>query len=301
MLIPAGFQEHRCPRKPDRGCVQEMKGAHGYPVVTAVIPTHNRGWVLAEAVDSVLAQDYPAIELIVVDDGSTDDTPERLSAFGGRIRVIRQERGGVSAARNRGIAAARGDYIAFLDSDDLWRPRKITAQVDFFRSHPAARICQTEESWIRRGRRVNPGQRHKKPSGSIFIASLALCLVSPSAVMIDRRLFDEVGLFDESLPACEDYDMWLRISWKYPVFLLDEDLTVKRGGHADQLSNSPGLDRYRIRSLLKIIDSGVLSVRRKEAAISTLKEKCRIYATGCRRRGRLQEAELYAEFSRRYD
>jgi glycosyltransferase involved in cell wall biosynthesis len=283
------------------GSNRTLHADDAYPAVTAVLPTYNRGWVLAEAVDSVLAQDYPALELIVVDDGSTDDTPRLLAGYGERIRVIRQERGGVSAARNRGIAAARGDYIAFLDSDDLWRPRKITSQVAFFRSCPEARICQTDEIWIRRGRRVNPGYRHKKPSGSIFKASLALCLVSPSAVMIERSLFDEVGLFDEALPACEDYDMWLRISWKYPVFLIQEALTVKRGGHADQLSKSHGLDRYRIHALLKIIDSGVLSAPQRKAAIKTLKTKCRIYATGCRNRGRLEEARKYVEISKRYD
>ncbi len=288
----------------ERGCgpfPRPLPPLRPLPRVTAVIPTYNRAWTLAEAVESVLAQDYPAIEAIVVDDGSTDDTPSILGRYGDRIRVIRQENRGVSAARNRGIGEARGVYIAFLDSDDLWRPGKISAQVAFFGSCPGARICQTEEIWIRRGRRVNPGRRHKKPSGSIFIPSLALCLVSPSAVMLERSLFDECGLFDETLPACEDYDLWLRIAWRHPVYLIEDPLTVKRGGHPDQLSSAAGLDRYRVRALLNLIASGVLSAARREAAVAVLKEKCRIYAAGCRKRGRRQEADAYLMLAQSMD
>ena len=271
------------------------------PIVTAVIPTYNRGWTLAEAVESVLAQDYPALELIVVDDGSTDDTPSILADYGSRIRVIRQENRGVSAARNRGIADANGEYIAFLDSDDLWRPGKISSQVTFFQSHREARICQTEEIWIRRGRRVNPRLRHKKPSGWIFTQSLALCLISPSAVMLARALFNDIGFFDETLPACEDYDLWLRVACKYPVYLIEKALTVKRGGHADQLSSAAGLDRYRIRALLKIIDSGILSASQRQSATAALKNKCRIYAAGCRKRGRLKEADDYDRLCKQFE
>ncbi|MDF1592963.1 MAG: glycosyltransferase [Desulfobacterales bacterium] len=269
--------------------------------VTVIIPTYNRGWILKEAIDSVLAQDYKEFEIIVVDDGSTDTTTELLKTYGHHLTVIQQQNRGVSAARNDGIAAASGRYIAFLDSDDLWLPQKINQQVQFFALNPEALICQTEEIWIRNGRRVNPKLRHKKLSGMIFEPSLHLCLVSPSAVMIRRSLFDAVGLFDENLPACEDYDLWLRVSCRHPVYLIDTPLIIKRGGHPDQLSKAPGLDKYRIQSLVKILESDLLSRVQKAAAVTVLKEKCAIYANGCLQRGRKEESLSYRALSDRFD
>ena len=263
------------------------------PAVSVIIPTYNRGWILREAIDSVLAQEYSDYELIVVDDGSTDDTREILGLYGQDIIALRQPNQGVSAARNRGIADSHAQLVAFLDSDDLWLPQKLIRQVAFFQSNPDAQICQTEETWVRNGVRVNPKKRHQKLSGMIFEPSLALCLVSPSAVMIRKTLFDTVGLFDESLPACEDYDLWLRVSCRYPVFLIDEPLIIKHGGHADQLSKAAGLDKYRIQSLTKIVKSGQLCESQTRAAVQTLKEKCDIFANGCRKRGREEEAKYY--------
>lgn len=263
------------------------------PLVSVVVPTFNRAAQIGAAVDSVLAQTYPHWELIVVDDGSQDETPLMLSAYGERIRTIRQENRGVSAARNRGILAAAGEFIALLDSDDYWLPDKLAAQVAYFRQHPALMLCQTEEIWVRNGRRVNPKARHRKFAGMIFEKTLPLCLISPSAVMLRRSLLDEVGLFDETLPACEDYDLWLRITWKYPVGLIETPLIVKRGGHADQLSAMPEMDKYRIRAIVKILEQGCLSPSQAAAAGAMLAEKCRIYAAGCRKRGRLEEAQYY--------
>ena len=263
------------------------------PRVSVILPSYDRAWCLPEAIDSVLAQTYRDFELLVVDDGSRDETRSVLKACGSRVRVLAQANRGVSAARNLGIRAARGALLAFLDSDDLWQPQKLARQVAFFDRRPEALICQTEEIWIRRGVRVNPRRRHRKPSGDIFEASLALCLVSPSAVMLRRKLIDTVGFFDENLPACEDYDLWLRVSARYPVYLLEDPLVIKRGGHADQLSRQPGLDRYRIQSLSKLLGSGILSSRQARAAAAMLQEKSRIYAAGCRKRGKLEEAEHY--------
>lgn len=267
------------------------------PSVSVIIPTYNRCDMLKQAVDSVLEQDFRDFELIVADDGSTDSTQEMLRTYGKRISLIRQENRGVSAARNRGIASASAELIAFLDSDDLWMPKKLSEQLAFFNSNPDALICQTEEIWIRRGIRVNPKKKHKKLSGMIFEASLLLCLVSPSAVMMRRSLFDEFGLFDETLPACEDYDLWLRIGCRHPIFLIDKPLIVKRGGHADQLSGEPGLDKFRIQSLKKILDSGMLSAEQRAAAIKVLKEKCLVYAGGCLKRGREDEALYYEKLA----
>jgi len=270
------------------------------PEVSVILPTYNRGWILKEAIDSVLAQDFRDFELIVVDDGSTDNTRQILDSYHQDLMVVRQPNRGVSAARNRGIAAAGGGLIAFLDSDDLWLPRKLSNQVVFFNSNPEAVINQTEEIWIRNGVRVNPKTRHHKPSGMIFEPSLALCLVSPSAVMIKRSLFDEVGLFDEDLPACEDYDLWLRISWRYPVHLIETPLIIKRGGHADQLSKAPGLDKFRIQALKNIIESGHLEAESYQAAVRALQEKCAIFAGGCRKRGKDAEAQYFEELADQY-
>ncbi len=270
------------------------------PLISVIIPTYNRGWIIKEAIDSVLSQDYRDFELIIVDDGSTDNTLEILNSYQDDITVLRQNNHGVSAARNLGIMAASGRFVAFLDSDDLWLPQKLSSQVDYFNLNPDAIICQTEEIWIRKGVRVNPKKRHKKPWGMIFEQSLALCLVSPSAVMIRRSLFDEVGFFDEKLPVCEDYDLWLRISCRFPVYLIDTPLIIKRGGHDDQLSASSGLDKFRIKSLKKIIASGLLSKTQYRAAVKTLKEKCAIYEAGCSKRGRKEEALYYTKLSDSY-
>lgn len=263
------------------------------PLVSVIIPTFNRGWILAEALSSVTAQDYPRLEILVVDDGSTDDTREKLQPFLDRVTVMRQSNKGVSAARNLGLRYCSGDLVAFLDSDDLWTSDKVSCQVDFFRHNPQAEICQTEEIWIRRGKRVNPKNKHRKPSGMIFEPSLHLCLVSPSAVMMRRTLFNEVGLFDEGLPACEDYDLWLRISARIPVYLIDRPCTIKRGGHEDQLSGNHSLDRYRILSLRKLLAQTPLTEHQRSAAIGVLNEKCSIYAQGCFKRGKSEEGDYF--------
>lgn len=260
------------------------------PRVSVIIPTYNRAWSLATAVDSVLSQDFDAFETIVVDDGSTDETRALLTDYGAALRVIRQPNRGVSAARNAGIRAAAAPLVALLDSDDYWLPGKLAAQTAFFDQNPEAVICQTEERWIRNGVRVNPGKRHRKRGGMIFEPSLELCLVSPSAVMLRRSLFESVGFFDERLPACEDYDLWLRISCRHPVHLIDRPLIVKRGGHPDQLSRSPGLDRHRIRAICRLLAQNVLTADQRRAAWKTLAAKCTIYAAGCRKRGRPEEA-----------
>lgn len=256
--------------------------------------------MLGEAVNSVLAQDFDDFELIVVDDGSTDDTATELPKFGARLRIVRTEKRGVSAARNMGVDRADGRYIAFLDSDDLWKPGKLARQARFMAQHPEIQICQTEEIWIRNGVRVNPRAVHRKPSGDVFRPSLDLCLVSPSAVMMARRLFREIGGFDESFPVCEDYDLWLRIAVDRPIALLPEPLVIKRGGHADQLSRSLwGMDRYRVIALQKLLRGGLGGAQRS-AAIDVLRRKIGVLAKGARKRGKRREADdfeaVLAEF-----
>ncbi|MBW2059684.1 MAG: glycosyltransferase [Deltaproteobacteria bacterium] len=264
------------------------------PRVSVIIPTYNRAFFLCEAVESVLNQTFRDFELIVVDDGSTDPTPFVLRRWKGKVRWVRQENSGVSRARNVGIQCSRGRYICFLDSDDLWLRGKLEAQVDFLDANPHYPVCYTDEIWIRRGRRVNPGRVHAKYSGWIFDRCLPLCIISPSSVMMRREVLDVVGGFDEDLPVCEDYDLWLRIASRYPIFFLDIPLIVKRGGHADQLSNrSWGNDRYRVLALSKQLAGNRLLPSERQAAVEMLEKKCLILARGFLKRGRIEEAMRY--------
>lgn len=281
-------------------------------LISVIIPTYNRKKVLSRAIGSVLAQKGVDLELIIVDDGSTDGTSEygvQRTAYGEKIkngagnstlrtpsavpiRFFFQSNQGPAAARNLGIKEAKGEWIAFLDSDDEWKPGKLKAQLEFFRENPEYLICQTEEIWVRNGVRVNPMKKHKKSGGWIFEKCLPLCVVSPSAVMMRRKLFDEVGLFDESFPACEDYDLWLRIAAKYSIGLIEKPYLIKYGGHADQRSREfPAMDQFRIRSLAKILGSKILSEEQAAAARRTLEEKSRIYIEGALKRGKEKEAD----------
>lgn len=262
--------------------------------VSVVIPSHNRVHVLGRALDSVLAQTRPADEIVVVDDGSEDGTADWLARHYPQVRMLGQANRGVSAARNRGIGAARGEWIALLDSDDEWLPHKLQRQLDALAAHPGHRLCHADEIWIRHGRRINPMNKHAKSGGRIFQRCLPLCVISPSAALLHRSLFDEVGLFDEALPACEDYDLWLRICATEPVLYVDAPLIVKHGGHEDQLSRRFwGMDRFRIRALQKILAHPGLSDADRAAAHSVLAQKARVYAQGARKRGRLDEAAVY--------
>ena len=265
--------------------------------VSVVIPTFNRAQKVLRAVSSVLTQTFTDFEVIVIDDGSSDGTADALAGFRDRITFIRHaENMGVSSARNTGIKASSAPLTAFLDSDDYWLPEKLETQVRYFRDNPDAVACQPEEIWVRNGVRVNPWKKHLKPSGEIFKKSLKLCVVSPSAVMVRRSLFDEIGLFDEEFPVCEDYDMWLRIGCRYPIHLIDRFLLVKEGGHPDQLSAMlKGMDRFRIKAMVKLLEAGRLKEYQTSAVLHELERKCRIYGNGCLKRGKIEEGEFFLQ------
>jgi glycosyltransferase involved in cell wall biosynthesis len=271
------------------------------PSVSVIIPTYNRAQKVVRAISSVLCQTFNDYEIIVIDDGSTDSTKTAMAQFDECITyIVHSSNLGVSAARNTGIRRSSATFIAFLDSDDYWLPKKLAAHMEFFKTHPYAQACQTDEIWIRKGHRVNPKKRHLKPSGDIFEPSLELCLVSPSAVMLRRSLLEEVGLFDEDLMACEDYDLWLRISCKYPVYLIRQKLVFKDGGRSDQLSyKHKGMDRFRIKSIVKLVKSGRLNEGQLISSLDELASKCRIYGNGCLKRGKLKEGSFYLRLPER--
>jgi glycosyltransferase involved in cell wall biosynthesis len=267
-------------------------------MVSVIIPSYNRSMWVKEAIDSVLAQTGVEMEIILVDDGSTDETFSVFGSLESRVTYIHQSHAGVSSARNTGIRAASGEWLAFLDSDDLWAPRKLQMQLDYFSRHAGVRICQTEEIWMRGAQRLYPKKYHRKPDGCCFELLLERCLISPSAVMIHKGLLEEVGLFDEALPACEDYDLWLRIGWRHPIGLIPEPLVIKRGGHRDQLSTSiQALDRYRIQALVKLLRHQPLDQPQQTLVLRTLMRKCAIYGNGCKKRGQIQEANRVLKLS----
>ena len=270
-------------------------------MISVIVPTYNRAHQLPRTLDSILCQSCSPKEIIVVDDGSTDETLALMTSEYPEIVFIQQQNTGVSSARNVGIKRASGDWIAFLDSDDEWLPEKLETQMKALYENPEIKICHTNEIWIRNGKRVNPKKKHEKFGGWIFQKCLPLCCISPSSVIIHKSIFKEIGLFDYSLPVCEDYDLWLRITARNPVLYIEEPFLIKYGGHEDQLSKKYwGMDRFRIKSLEKIIASRVLSELDENAAKKMLMEKIYIFIQGAQKRGNLKEVkkfkEQYSEF-----
>lgn len=269
--------------------------------MSVIIPTFNRAQWLVKAIDSVLKQTYSNFELLVVDDGSTDETYHVVSPYQNQVKYFKQPNKGVAAARNFGIKNSCGRLLAFLDSDDQWNKRKLEIQVNAMTAEPSVKICYTREIWIRNGARVNPKYYHRKYSGWIYQKCLPRCIVSASSVLIDREVFRQIGLFDEEMTVCEDYDFWLRVSCIYPIILIDQPLIEKYGGHQDQLSTMFwGMDRFRVRSLVKILEQNRLSLEDHQATVAMLRKKCSILAQGFLKRGKTDEADHYFSLIEKY-
>ena len=272
------------------------------PLVSVIIPTYNRAAVLDRSIRSVLGQTFRDFELIVVDDGSTDNTADVLDGFAGKLSAVSQANHGVSSARNLGIVKSSGALVAFLDSDDEWAPDKLARQVARHTDHHEDFACHTDEVWFRNGKEVVQKNIHRKQGGRFFERALERCLISPSSVMISRRLLDRTGWFDENLPAAEDYDLWLRITAFYEVEFVPEPLVLKYGDAPDQLSRmTPAIDRFRIRAILKILSMPELRQDYRDAAVRELTRKCRVVASGCLKRAKTQEAETYLELAGSYE
>jgi GT2 family glycosyltransferase len=273
------------------------------PFFSIIIPTYNRAEFLKICIDSVIKQTFEDFEVIIIDDGSEDNTRSIISELDDkRIKYIYQNHCGVSKARNTGIKTASGKFICFLDSDDRFRTEKLSVTYEYIKNHPQYKIFHSEELWYRNGTYLPPKKRHQKPSGYVFAHAVKLCCISISTAAIEREIFEDIGMFDENLPACEDYDFWLRVSSRYPIFLIPHYLTIKEGGHSDQQSKKyPAMDRFRIYSLEKILKSGILKPADYEIARQELIKKCSIYVAGAIKRQNKDAISYYQDIIKKYN
>ncbi len=273
------------------------------PLISVIIPTFNRAEFLKISISSVLNQTFKEFELLIIDDGSTDNTKEIIKSFNDdRIKYIYYNQNkGPSYARNTGIKLAQSNFIAFLDSDDKWKNEKLEIQYKSMLKNSNYLLSHTEEIWYKNGKILNPKKIHKKQQGDVFQQSLRLCAISMSTVMVKKELFKIVGLFDENLLVCEDYDMWLRVTARFPVLLISDALTIKYGGHKDQLSQRfIGMDKFRIYAIEKLINSEILSKEKLKMAIKELEYKSLIYGKGCIKHNKKEEGEYYLQLPEKY-
>jgi glycosyltransferase involved in cell wall biosynthesis len=273
------------------------------PFFSVIIPTFNRCVFLKQAIESVLMQTEPDFELIVIDDGSTDNTAILVKNIADkRLVYIHQPHQGVSSARNLGISLAKAKFIAFLDSDDCFKPEKLKIAREYINRFPDINIFHTEEIWYRNQKLLNQKKIHQKPDGYVFDNALQLCCIGMSTSVVKKDLFKQIGCFDENMPACEDYDLWLRACATYPVKLIPEVLTIKHGGHADQLSRQyPAMDTLRIYAINKLFKNSLLTASQRKSAILALKQKCLIYIAGAKKRNKLEQVKQYTDLINSYN
>ena len=271
--------------------------------VSVVIPVYNRPDLLQRAVSSVSRQSFAPFEILVVDDGSTPVVGSLKDFNSIHVRILRNEQNqGVSAARNLGIREANGEWIALLDSDDEWMEDKLQKQVHHIEQYKGLHAIHTGEKWIRNGNEVIPPAYLNKSPENLWERSLQHCLICPSSVLLHKSIFETVGLFNENLAVCEDYEFWLRLLLHEEIGLLPEKLVIKHGGHPDQLSTTTwGMDRFRVQALINLIESSTLNEKQYVSAISVLVHKCLIVAKGSEKREKFKEAIKYLEIARTYE
>ena len=263
--------------------------------ISVVIPTYNRIELLKRSIDSVINQTIKPSEIIIVDDGSNDGTEAMVKKKYDSLKLIKQKNKGASAARNTGIKASSGEWICFLDSDDEWKNNKLEKQITFVANNSDYKFFHSNEIWIKNGKRINQKKKHKKYGGDIFKKCLDMCRISPSSVLINKNIFEEIGFFNENLVVCEDYELWLRICDQYKVFFIDEPLIIKYGGHQGQLSYSiDSIECHRIKALEYLLSTS-LSKENRDYTIQMLISKISIYLNGLIKRGKKHEIAVYEE------
>ena len=254
-------------------------------MVDVVVPSYNRWEFLKRAIRSVQNQTFTTWKLWVVDDGSTDETASRINEFlssDSRIKLISSKANhGVSWARNKGIEQGEGEWVAFLDSDDEWLPEKLEKQIQFSKLNPQFPLIHCNEVWIKGGKELAQKKKHKKQGGRVFIPSVRLCCISPSAALLKRSLLNEVGLFREDFPVCEDYELWLRVTSGYSVGFVEEALVIKHGGHKDQLScRYSAMDYWRVKALKNYLNDEKLSIEERKTVKEVMLKKAKILLRG---------------------
>ncbi len=272
--------------------------------VSVIIPAYNRLNLLERSIKSVLNQKHQQFELIVIDDFSDENIESLINKINdNRIKFYRNDKNkGVSYSRNIGFKNSEYNLIAFLDSDDEWIPDKLYKQLEFLKQNPFINLVHTEEIWIRNGKRVNQKKHHKKNGGDIFTPSLELCLISPSSVLIKKKIFNKYGLFDESLPVCEDYDLWLRITAFEEVGFISTPLIIKYGGHSDQLSRKyEAMDKYRVISLINLYKNLKIKKEKKVQIRITILKKTNILLNGALKRKKYDDADIYKKWIKDFE
>ena len=266
-------------------------------LIDIIIPTYNRKQLLKRAVSSVYNQTYENWRLFIVDDGSTDGTSEGNYGEKTQLLSLKQNKG-VSYARNYGIKQGQAEWLAFLDSDDEWLAHKLEKQIEYSYNNPAYSLIHCNELWIKNGKILKQKNKHKKRGGRIFSSAVDLCCISPSAVLIKRKVFDEIGWFKEDFPVCEDYDFWLRYTSRYKLGFLDLLLLNKYGGHLDQLSHKYfAMDYWRVKALTPFLKDENLSLAEREKVKHTLAKKTEILLKGYRKHNNLKNYEEIEKIS----
>jgi len=259
--------------------------------ISVIIPTYNRENLIEKTIQSVLNQTIKADEIIIIDDGSTDSTKKILEKYDQNIRYIYQKNNGVSSARNLGINKASNEWLCFLDSDDIWHEEKLAKQIAFHTKYTHILWSHTDELWKFNSKIIKQKKHQLKPSGFCFEQNIANTLIGASTLMIHKKVIDDVGAFDERLIACEDYDLWLRILFKYELGLINEKLITKIAGHENQLSFSTKLmDRYRIIALQKHTNTPY-----KESVLKQIINKCDILIQGAIKHNNKEIEDYYVK------
>lgn len=275
------------------------------PSVSVLIPTFNRGHTLKRAIDSVLGQSFSDLECLVIDDASTDHTDEVLSSYNDqRLKILKHSQNhGVSKARNTGFQNSQGKWIALLDSDDEWLPQRLERQLSLAQQNPDLPLIHGEELWVRRGKRVNPKKIHQKSGGKIFNRCLHLCLISPSATLMKRELYQQLGGFREDYPVCEDYELWLRVTALHEVGFIEEPIITKYGGHEDQLSAKyKAMDFWRVKAMDEVFRNQEIPLTKdqEDELKEVLLKKCQILKDGYLKHNNLENLPFIEELVERY-
>jgi len=223
------------------------------PQVSVIIPTYNAARYLSDAIDSVLAQTYDEFEIIVVDDGSTDETPGVVNKYDSRVCYLSQQNAGVAAARNRGISESKGKYIAFLDADDTWFPNKLEKQMAVLAASEGSRVCYS--AFLEVTQDLSPVGVRRSLRHSSAIEDLLLrgnVIGSICTVVAERELFEKLGGFDATLSQCADWDMWVRMGTETEFLYLDDVLVTYRQ-HGTNMSRNAALLET---DSLRVLDKG---------------------------------------------